>query len=109
MNEIEDAVACLRAGGGVAFPPETVYGLGADARNAAAVRRLFAIKGRPADHPLIVHLASADQALYWAAGIPEMARRLMVRTALGGQVDRMLDGGPCRWGLESTIVSLLNA
>ena len=44
-----------------------------------------------------------------AVGIPEMARRLMVRTALGGQVDRMLDGGPCRWGLESTIVSLLNA
>ena len=68
MNEVEDAVACLRTGGVVVFPTETVYGLGADARNAAAVQRVFAIKGRSADHPLIVHLPSADQVLDWAPG-----------------------------------------
>lgn len=165
----------LRAGGVVAFPTETVYGLGADARNEDAVRRVFAIKGRPADHPLIVHLAEAAQADAWANAIPETARRLMarfwpgpltlvlaarddvprvvtggqdsvalrapshpmalallrafggglaapsanrfgavspteawhVRASLGTQIDQVLDGGPCRYGLESTIVSLL--
>lgn len=175
MNEIGRAVESLRAGGVVAFPTETVYGLGADARNEDAVRRVFAIKGRPADHPLIVHLAEAGQAGEWAAEIPETAHRLMerfwpgpltlvlparddvprvvtggqdsvalrapnhlmalallrafggglaapsanrfgavspteaghVRASLGGQVDRVLDGGTCRYGLESTIVSLL--
>jgi L-threonylcarbamoyladenylate synthase len=55
------AVAILRAGGVVAIPTETVYGLAADAANPAAVARVYAIKGRPADHPLIVHLASASQ------------------------------------------------
>jgi len=173
----------LRTGGVVAFPTETVYGLGADARNEDAVRRVFAIKGRPADHPLIVHLAEAAWADAWASEIPDAARRLMarfwpgpltlvlqarddvprvltggqdsvalrapnhpmarallrefggahgdqngsglaapsanrfgalspteawhVRTAFGMQVDQVLDGGPCRYGLESTIVSLL--
>lgn len=169
----------LRAGGVVAFPTETVYGLGADARNENAVLRVFEIKGRPADHPLIVHLAEAGQASAWAAEITEPARRLMarfwpgpltlvlparddiprvvtggqdsvalrapnhpmalallrefggahggglaapsanrfgavspteashVRAAFGIQVDQILDGGPCRFGLESTIVSLL--
>lgn len=173
------AAARLRAGGVVAFPTETVYGLGADARNEDAVRRVFEIKGRPADHPLIVHLAEAGQVDAWARGIPEAARRLMacfwpgpltlvlparddvprvvtggqdsvalrspnhpmalallrefggvnggglaapsanrfgavspteawhVRTTFGIQVDQVLDGGPCRFGLESTIVSLL--
>ena len=57
---IADAAACLRRGGLVAFPTETVYGLGVAALDAAAVRRLFAAKGRPADDPLIVHLASLD-------------------------------------------------
>lgn len=175
------AAARLRAGGVVAFPTETVYGLGADARNGDAVRRVFEIKGRPADHPLIVHLAEAGQASAWAAEISEPARRLMarfwpgpltlvlparddvprlvtggqdsvalrcpnhpmalallhefggangdglaapsanrfgavspteawhVRSAFGIQVDQVLDGGPCRFGLESTIVSLLEA
>lgn len=175
------AAARLRAGGVVAFPTETVYGLGADARNEDAVRRVFEIKGRPADHPLIVHLAGAGQAGAWAAEIGEPARRLMarfwpgpltlvlparddvprvvtggqdsvalrcphhpmalallrafggadggglaapsanrfgavspteawhVRSAFGIQVDQVLDGGPCRFGLESTIVSLLGA
>jgi L-threonylcarbamoyladenylate synthase len=175
----------LRAGGVVAFPTETVYGLGADARNEDAVRQVFAIKGRPANHPLIVHLADASQAAAWAREIPEAARRLMarfwpgpltlvlparddvprgvtggqdsvalrvpshpmalallrefgdakvsanfaglaapsanrfgavspteawhVRASLGIQADQLLDGGPCRFGLESTIVSLLEA
>ena len=170
------AAARLRAGGVVAFPTETVYGLGADARNEDAVRRVFAIKGRPVDHPLIVHLADASQADAWASEIPETARRLMarfwpgpltlvlpaaddvprvvtggqdsvalrapnhpmalallrefggalsapsanrfgavspteawhVRAAFGIEVDQVLDGGPCRFGLESTIVSLLD-
>jgi len=170
------AAARLSAGGVVAFPTETVYGLGADARNEDAVRRVFEIKGRPADHPLIVHLAEASQADAWAREIPEAARRLMarfwpgpltlvlparddvprgvtggqdsvalrvpghpmalallrefggglaapsanrfgavsptearhVRAAFGLQVDQLLDGGPCRYGLESTIVSLLD-
>jgi len=170
------AAARLSAGGVVAFPTETVYGLGADARNEDAVRRVFEIKGRPADHPLIVHLAEASQADAWAREIPEAAQRLMarfwpgpltlvlparddvprgvtggqdsvalrvpghpmalallrefggglaapsanrfgavsptearhVRAAFGLQVDQLLDGGPCRYGLESTIVSLLD-
>jgi L-threonylcarbamoyladenylate synthase len=66
----------LRAGGVVAFPTETVYGLGADAVNATAVRRVFAIKGRPADHPLIVHLAEAGWLGRWARKVPEAAVKL---------------------------------
>ncbi len=171
---VDQAAAILRAGGVVAFPTETVYGLGADARNEAAVRRVFAIKGRPADHPLIVHLAAADGLEDWARSVPEDAWRLArafwpgpltlvlpraagvldavtggqdsvalrvpdhplalaliraagalvapsanrfgrvspttaehVRTELGDSVDMILDGGPCRVGVESTIVSLL--
>jgi L-threonylcarbamoyladenylate synthase len=60
------AAAALRAGRLVAFPTETVYGLGADARNAAAVRAVFAAKGRPADHPLIIHLAAGTDPGQWA-------------------------------------------
>lgn len=67
------AADLLRAGGLVAFPTETVYGLGADAQNARAVERLFAVKGRPADHPLIVHLASAEQLSGWTAGTDDRA------------------------------------
>jgi len=73
------AMALLRAGELVGFPTETVYGLGADARNPLAVRRIFAAKGRPADHPLIVHLATpADpaQALEAWAVVDDRARRL---------------------------------
>ena len=172
---IEQAADILRAGGVVAFPTETVYGLGADARNEAAVRRVFAIKGRPADHPLIVHLAAADWLDEWARFVPEEARRLArtfwpgpltlvlaraddvldavtggqdsvalrvpdhplalaliraagalvapsanrfgrvspttaehVRAELGDAVDLILDGGPCRVGVESTVLSLLS-
>ena len=73
---IGQAVAALRAGDAIGFPTETVYGLGADARNSAAVRRIFALKGRPASHPLIVHLADAAALGEWAERIPETARRL---------------------------------
>lgn len=72
-RDIAGAAAALRDGKLVAFPTETVYGLGADAENAAAVARIFAVKGRPATHPLIVHLASADDLPRWAAQVPEAA------------------------------------
>jgi len=74
--EIEQAVALLRAGELVAFPTETVYGLGADAANAAAVARIYAAKGRPAGHPLIVHVSGLAAARAWIAELPETARRL---------------------------------
>jgi L-threonylcarbamoyladenylate synthase len=74
--DIQTAAVCLRAGGLVAFPTETVYGLGADAANAEAARKIFTAKGRPANHPLIVHLARAEDAMDWAADIPEVAFRL---------------------------------
>lgn len=173
-GQVDRAAAILRAGGVVAFPTETVYGLGADARNEAAVRRVFAIKGRPAEHPLIVHLAAAEWLDDWARAVPDAARRLArafwpgpltlvlpraahvfdavtggqdsvalrvpdhplalaliraagalvapsanrfghvspttaahVRAELGDSVDMILDGGPCRVGVESTIVSLV--
>ena len=74
--DIVRAADVLWAGGLVAFPTETVYGLGADARSPAALRRLYAVKGRPASHPVIVHLASADQLDDWAARVPTVARAL---------------------------------
>lgn len=77
--EIDRAVEILRAGGLVAFPTETVYGLGADARSERAVERIFAAKGRPAGHPLIVHLPSADHLDAWARHVPEEARALAAR------------------------------
>ena len=73
---IARAADLLRAGGVVAFPTETVYGLGADARNVDAVRRIFAAKGRPADHPVIVHLAEASHVQRWARDVPPGARAL---------------------------------
>jgi L-threonylcarbamoyladenylate synthase len=77
--EIRRAAEILRAGGLVAFPTETVYGLGADASNAAAVARLYAAKGRPEAHPVIVHFADADRAFEWAREVPEAARQLAAR------------------------------
>jgi len=171
--EIDAAVQALREGELVAFPTETVYGLGANAQDPAAVRRVFEVKGRPAHHPVIVHLASARQLQHWAREVPEVARRLAerfwpgpltmvlpravqvhdsvtggqdtvairvpshpmaqqlltafgggivapsanrygklsptraehVREELGHAVRRVLDGGECQLGLESTIVS----
>lgn len=174
-QDVEMAAARLREGGVVAFPTETVYGLGANATNVAAVSRVFAIKRRPADHPLIVHLPDAVALDQWARDIPDAARRLAarfwpgpltlilrrrphvpdavtggqdsiglrvpnhpvalellrrfgggiaapsanrfgrvspttaehVRAELGDEVDVILDGGPCRVGIESTIVSFM--
>ena len=68
-----DAAANLLAGNLVAFPTETVYGLGADACNADAVARIYSVKGRPADHPLIVHVGSMDALGDWASDVPGYA------------------------------------
>ncbi|HEX6138524.1 MAG TPA: L-threonylcarbamoyladenylate synthase, partial [Casimicrobiaceae bacterium] len=73
---IARAADLLRDGGLVAFPTETVYGLGADAGNPSAVRRIFEAKGRPADHPVIVHVADLAMAERWAASMPDGARTL---------------------------------
>jgi L-threonylcarbamoyladenylate synthase len=70
------AAARLAAADLVAFPTETVYGLGADACNSAAVARIYHVKGRPADHPLIVHIASMDRMGDWASDVPEYAIQL---------------------------------
>ncbi|MBG6073893.1 MULTISPECIES: L-threonylcarbamoyladenylate synthase [unclassified Polaromonas] len=74
---IEDAARCIRAGGLVGFPTETVYGLGADASSDEAVAGIFAAKGRPSDHPLIVHVASARQVSDYASKVPAFAQRLI--------------------------------
>lgn len=177
VSEVGEAVALLAAGGVVAFPTETVYGLGADATNPEAVGRIFRIKDRPTDHPLIVHLADISQMNDWAMEIPDEAYLLAERfwpgpltlilrrdgrvpdavtggldtvglrvpghpvalnllrlfgggiaapsanrfgrisptTArhvleeLGDRLELIVDSGPCRVGLESTIVSLVGA
>jgi L-threonylcarbamoyladenylate synthase len=171
-GEITRAADALRAGRLVAFPTETVYGLGADASSPDAVHRLFSVKGRPPDHPVIVHVRGIDQLGAWARAVPETAATLAaacwpgpmtlvlpraphvpdavtggldtiglrvpdqpvalalleefgggvaapsanrfgrvspttaadVRADLGDDVDIVLDGGPCRVGVESTIV-----
>jgi L-threonylcarbamoyladenylate synthase len=77
--DVQRAAAILRRGGLVAFPTETVYGLGADAASAAAIARLYAAKRRPADHPVIVHFASAQAAFEWAREIPQAARTLAAK------------------------------
>jgi L-threonylcarbamoyladenylate synthase len=79
MSTHEQALAALRAGEAIGLPTETVYGLAADASRPEAVRKIFALKGRPADHPLIVHVAGADQLDAWAREIPEAARTLAAR------------------------------
>jgi L-threonylcarbamoyladenylate synthase len=73
---IRDAAAQLEAGELVAFPTETVYGLGADAENPAAVAKIYAAKGRPQDHPVIVHVAPGADLDYWASDVPDEARKL---------------------------------
>ena len=175
--QIEAAAAILRKGGVVAIPTETVYGLAADAANVEAVKRIFTIKGRPADHPLILHIADEAQLGHWAREVPKSAQLLArqfwpgpltlilprsqhvsdiitgaqdtvglrvpdhpvalallramgknaalaapsanrygrispttaqhVRDELGDSVDMILDGGACKVGLESTIVSCI--
>jgi L-threonylcarbamoyladenylate synthase len=175
--ELARAVAVLRDGGLVAFPTETVYGLGCDAESPDALRRLFAVKRRPVDHPVIVHLAGAGALESFVTEVPSTARALVdvfwpgpltvvlrrsgripdevtggrdtvglrvpdqsvarallgafggaiaapsanrfgrvspttaadVRADLGDDVDLILDGGPCRVGVESTIVDCTGA
>jgi L-threonylcarbamoyladenylate synthase len=79
QDEIMAAATLLREGGVVAFPTETVYGLGAEISNPSAVRRVFEIKKRPADHPLIVHFADASDLDHWAREVPAQAWRLAER------------------------------
>ena len=173
-NSVRQAAEVLRNGGLVGLPTETVYGLAADARNPAAVARIFAAKQRPVDHPLIVHLGDAAQLQAWARDIPAEAWQLAeafwpgpltlilkraphvldaitggldtvalripdhalalalladfgsgiaapsanrygrvsptsaahVQEELGDAVDLILDGGPCRVGIESTIIDI---
>lgn len=75
-EHLAEAVAALRRGEVIGLPTETVYGLAADARNADAVQKIFSLKGRPADHPLIVHIADAAQLAQWASHVPENAAKL---------------------------------
>ena len=75
-DAMRDAAATLAAGNLVAFPTETVYGLGADACNADAVARIYSVKGRPSDHPLIVHISSMQRMGDWAEEVPEYAIKL---------------------------------
>ncbi len=171
---LQRAVALLRAGDCVALPTETVYGLAADAANDKAVSQIFKAKGRPADHPLIVHIARAAELSRWATDVPDLAYRLadqywpgpltlllhkapdvssvvtggrdtialrtpehplflrileetglglaapsanrykklspttamQVATGMQGEIKAVLDGGPCEFGLESTILDL---
>ena len=173
-NSIAAGAACLKAGKLLGLPTETVYGLAADADNDAAVAQIFAAKGRPADHPLIVHVVGAPAVAHYAVDIPEFAHHLTqafwpgpltlilkrqpdvsdavtggqdtvglrvpghplalellkafgggvaapsanrfghvsptaaqhVHDELGNAVSMVLDGGPCRVGIESTIVDL---
>ena len=74
-TELDRAVAILRRGGLVAFPTETVYGLGADAGNPDALAKLYSVKGRPTDHPVIVHLADAAQLGEWARESTPVAQK----------------------------------
>lgn len=107
--DIERAAGLLRAGELVAFPTETVYGLGADAANADAVAAIFDAKGRPADHPVIVHLPDATAMDAWGTAVPEAAWRLaeafwpgpltlVVRRA--GNVADVITGGQDTVGLR---------
>jgi L-threonylcarbamoyladenylate synthase len=177
QEEIDRAVAALRDGEVVAFPTETVYGLGADAQNPDAVRKVFELKGRPATHPLIVHVDHPRMLERWALSVPPAAEALAarfwpgpltlvlrrapavdlaitggqdtvavrvpghpvaqqllrafgggiaapsanryghvsptraehVREEFGDAVPVVLDGGDCKFGLESTIVSCVDA
>ncbi len=74
--EIEEAVEALRAGDLVVFPTETVYGLGANASNPVAVRKIFEVKGRPPDHPVIVHLDDPRYLHRWVSEVPPVAEKL---------------------------------
>lgn len=79
MSQVIAAAAALKAGHLVAFPTETVYGLGANAEDESAVAKIYSAKGRPADHPLIVHIASEKLLNFWAQSIPDYALELAKR------------------------------
>jgi L-threonylcarbamoyladenylate synthase len=107
--DISHAARVLTDGGLVAFPTETVYGLGADATSPSAVARIYRAKGRPADHPVIVHLASGDQLGEWAADLSDAARALAARfwpgplTLIARRAPHVLDavtGGAATVGLR---------
>ena len=76
-EELEEAARILREGGLVAFPTETVYGLGANALDEEAAKKIYAAKGRPSDNPLIAHISSPEELKPLAAEIPDMAKKLM--------------------------------
>ena len=92
-RDVARAVVALRRGGLVGLPTETVYGLAADAENVAAVARVYAAKGRPADHPLIVHVEGPDRLDGWAVDVPGYAWRL-ARTLWPGPLTLVLPRGP---------------
>jgi len=77
LSDLEAVASLIKAGGTVVFPTETVYGLGADAQNPKAIKKIFAAKGRPDDNPLIVHIAGLDQVQPLVANIPKKAQLLM--------------------------------
>ncbi|MEU3372805.1 L-threonylcarbamoyladenylate synthase [Streptomyces sp. NPDC006660] len=98
--DIEKAAGVLRAGGLVALPTETVYGLGANAEDPAAVARIFQVKGRPPSHPLIVHIGGAEQLDDWVQDVPRAAR-LLAEHFWPGPLTLVLRRGP-RVPLEAT-------
>lgn len=108
-REIVDAAKRLANAGVVAFPTETVYGLGADATNVHAVAKIFLLKGRPKEHPLIVHVADFESAARWAVDIPDAARTLAARFWPGpltmilkksGKIPPIVTGGQDTVGLR---------
>ncbi len=109
LEDIGAAVATLRAGGLVAFPTETVYGLGANAADRAAVAKIFALKGRPSDHPVIVHIDDPRRLSRWTREVPEPARALAARFWPGpltlilpksDEVDEVVTGGQDSVGIR---------
>ncbi|MDE2295839.1 MAG: threonylcarbamoyl-AMP synthase [Gammaproteobacteria bacterium] len=108
-ENIDAAVETLRAGGLVAFPTETVYGLGANAADRAAVAKIFALKGRPSDHPVIVHIDDPRRLSRWTREVPEPARALAARFWPGpltlilpksDEVDEVVTGGQDSVGIR---------
>lgn len=109
LTDVQRAVQVLRSGGLVAFPTETVYGLGADAENPQAIEAIFRVKGRPTTHPLIVHLGSGDEVKDWAVSVPDEAH-LLIHTYWPGpltlilkralRVNRAVTGGQDTVGLR---------
>ena len=91
-SDVQQAAAVIRAGGLVGMPTETVYGLAADAASGPALARLYAVKGRPADHPSIVHVASVEDAASWAAVWPAQAE-LLARRFWPGPLTLILPAG----------------